>query len=88
MIPQTIEKCLALGEIYLKGNSLQGTIPNLKDLPDLQFNDLSLNNLSGTIPHFVANLTLLLCLNLSFNNLVPATGIFTILSIWEAFDLT
>ncbi|KAH0686486.1 hypothetical protein KY284_017039 [Solanum tuberosum] len=41
--------------IYLKGNSLQGTIPNLEDLPDLQSLDLSQNNLSGPIPHFIAN---------------------------------
>ncbi|KAH0691967.1 hypothetical protein KY289_019325 [Solanum tuberosum] len=69
MIPRTLGKCLALEEIYLKGNSLQGTIPNLEDLPDLQSLDLSLNNLSGPIPHFIANLTSFLYLNLSFNNL-------------------
>ncbi|KAG5617712.1 hypothetical protein H5410_017536 [Solanum commersonii] len=69
MIPQTLGKCLALEEIYLKGNSLQGTIPNFEDLPDLQSLDLSLNNLSGPIPHFIANLTSLLYLNLSLNNL-------------------
>ncbi|KAH0702775.1 hypothetical protein KY290_020148 [Solanum tuberosum] len=84
MIPRTLGKCLALKEIYLKGNSLQGTIPNLEDLPDLQSLDLSLNNLSGPIPHFIANLiTSLLYLNLSFNNLegeVPVTGIFSNLS--------
>ncbi|KAF3671527.1 putative receptor-like protein kinase [Capsicum annuum] len=57
------------GAIYMKGNSLQGTIPNLEDLQDLQSLDLSLNNLSGPIPHFIANLTSLLSLNLSFNNL-------------------
>ncbi|WMV21068.1 hypothetical protein MTR67_014453 [Solanum verrucosum] len=83
MIPRTLGKCLALEEIYLKGNSLQGTIPNLEDLPDLQSLDLSLNNLSGPIPHFIANLTSLLYLNLSFNNLedeVPVTRIFSNLS--------
>ncbi|KAM3319431.1 hypothetical protein P3S67_006631 [Capsicum chacoense] len=71
------------GAIYMKGNSLQGTIPNLEDLQDLQSLDLSLNNLSGPIPHFIANLTSLLSLNLSFNNLegeVPVTGIFSNLS--------
>ncbi|PHT61300.1 hypothetical protein T459_34856 [Capsicum annuum] len=68
------------GAIYMKGNSLQGIIPNLEDLQDLQSLDLSLNNLSGPIPHFIANLTSLLSLNLSFNNLegeVPVTGIFS-----------
>ncbi|KAF3667509.1 hypothetical protein FXO38_08551 [Capsicum annuum] len=67
----------------MKGNSLQGTIPDVEDLQDLQSLDLSLNNPSGPIPHFIANLTSLLYLNLSFNNLegeVPVTGIFSNLS--------
>ncbi|XP_047260820.1 putative receptor-like protein kinase At3g47110 [Capsicum annuum] len=83
MIPRSLGKCLSLGEIYMKGNSIQGTIPDLEDLQDLQSLDLSLNNLSGPIPHFIANLTSLHSLNLSFNNLegeVPVTGIFSNLS--------
>ncbi|CAN4085414.1 unnamed protein product [Withania somnifera] len=83
MIPRTLDKCLALGEIYMKGNYFQGTIPNLEDLQDLQSLDLSVNNLSGPIPQFIANHTSLLYLNLSFNNLegeVPVTGIFSNLS--------
>ncbi|MCD9640512.1 hypothetical protein HAX54_025865 [Datura stramonium] len=66
----------------MKGNSLQGTIPNLEDLPDLRSGSF-LNSLSGPIPHFIANLTSLLYLNLSFNKLegeVPVTGIFSNLS--------
>ncbi|WMV24355.1 hypothetical protein MTR67_017740 [Solanum verrucosum] len=62
------------------GNSLQGTIPIVEDFPDIQSLDLSLNNLSGPIPHFIANVTSLLYLNLSFNNSgdeVLVTGIFS-----------
>ncbi|KAF3671525.1 putative pentatricopeptide repeat-containing protein, mitochondrial-like [Capsicum annuum] len=67
----------------MKGNSLQGTIPDLEDLQNLQSLDHSLNNLSGPIPQFIANFTYLHSLNLSFNNLegeVPVTGIFSNLS--------
>ena len=81
--PRTLGKCLALGEIYLKGNYLQATIPNLKDLSDLQSVDLSQHKLSGPIPHFIASLTSLLFLNLSVNNLdgeVLVTGVFSNLS--------
>ncbi|KAH0689915.1 hypothetical protein KY289_017273 [Solanum tuberosum] len=91
-IPQQLFALSSLTNIYasynsltgpLPGNSLQGTIPNLEDLPDLQSLDLSQNNLSGTIPHFIASFTSLLYLNLSFNNLdgeVHVTGIFSNLS--------
>ncbi|MCD9640513.1 hypothetical protein HAX54_025866 [Datura stramonium] len=68
MIPRSLGKCLSLGEIYMK-ETPPGTIPDLEDLQDLQSLDLSLNNLSGPIPRFIANLTSLLYLNLSFNNL-------------------
>ncbi|KAG5617707.1 hypothetical protein H5410_017531 [Solanum commersonii] len=91
-IPQQLFALSSLTNIYasynsltgsLPGNSLQGTIPNLEDLPDLQSLDLSQNNLSGPIPHFIASFTSLLYLNLSFNNLdgeVHVTGIFSNLS--------
>uniref|UniRef100_K4CUC3 Leucine-rich repeat-containing N-terminal plant-type domain-containing protein n=1 Tax=Solanum lycopersicum TaxID=4081 RepID=K4CUC3_SOLLC len=84
LIPRTRGKCLALGENYLKGNSLQATIPNLKDLSNLQSVDLSQYKLSGPIPHFIASLTSLLYLNLSVINLdgeVPVTGVFSNLSV-------
>ncbi|PHT53628.1 hypothetical protein CQW23_08090 [Capsicum baccatum] len=77
-IPQQLIALSSLTKIYafynsltgpLPGNSLQGTIPNQEDLQDVQSLDLSLNNPSGSIPHFIANLTSLLYLNLSFNNL-------------------
>ncbi|PHT85351.1 hypothetical protein T459_07457 [Capsicum annuum] len=89
-IPQQLIALSHLTKIYAFYNSLTGplpvyigTIPDLEDLQDLQSLDLSLNNLSGPIPHFIANLTSLHSLNLSFNNLegeVPVTGIFSNLS--------
>lgn len=45
--------------------------------------DLSFNNLSGTIPMFLANFTYLITLNLSFNSLegqIPEGGVFSNLS--------
>ncbi|KAF3671532.1 putative pentatricopeptide repeat-containing protein, mitochondrial-like [Capsicum annuum] len=80
IFPPTIGSCLSLGELYMQGNSLHGTIPDIGALMDLQFLDLSLNSLSGPIPHFMENLNSLQYLNLSFNELegpVPVIGPFS-----------
>ncbi|PHT61769.1 hypothetical protein T459_34373 [Capsicum annuum] len=80
IFPPTIGSCLSLGELYMQGNSLHGTIPDIGALMDLQFLDLSLNSLSGPIPHFMENLNSPQYLNLSFNELegqVPVIGPFS-----------
>uniref|UniRef100_A0A2N9EL37 Protein kinase domain-containing protein n=1 Tax=Fagus sylvatica TaxID=28930 RepID=A0A2N9EL37_FAGSY len=76
---RTISDCLTLKNLYLHGNSFQGTLPpSWASLRGLQYLDLSRNNLSGSIPKDLQNLSLLY-LNLSFNNLegeVPTKGVF------------
>ncbi|KAL3530871.1 hypothetical protein ACH5RR_010193 [Cinchona calisaya] len=68
-IPSTLGKCLALEQLYMQGNSLEGSIPDLSGLKNIQFLDLSSNNLSGKIPTYMEDLPSLLNLNISLNNL-------------------
>ncbi|KAK4362691.1 hypothetical protein RND71_017932 [Anisodus tanguticus] len=49
IIPPTIGNCLSLGYFHMQRNSLHGTIPDIGALMDLQFLDLSLNNLSANM---------------------------------------
>ncbi|KAL2553486.1 putative LRR receptor-like serine/threonine-protein kinase [Forsythia ovata] len=82
-IPSTIGNCLALNILLLQGNSFMGGIPYLADLQNLNYLDLSSNNLSGKFPPFLVNLPSFLFLNLSSNNLegeLPVTGVFSNLS--------
>lgn len=63
----------------MQGNSFGGNIPPLSGLKNIQFLDLSHNHLSGQIPQYLAMLSSLLSLNLSFNNHegeVPVEGVF------------
>ncbi|KQK18799.1 hypothetical protein BRADI_1g44755v3, partial [Brachypodium distachyon] len=60
---------------------LVGQLVKLKGITSL---DLSFNNLSGTIPMFLANFTYLTTLNLSFNSLqgqIPEGGVFSNLTV-------
>ncbi|KAM3737726.1 hypothetical protein ACB098_09G077600 [Castanea mollissima] len=67
-ILSTLDTCTSLGQLYLDGNSFEGSIPqSLKNLRGLEDIDLSLNILSGHIPKFFT----------SFWHLkVPSEGIF------------
>ncbi|CAI9780438.1 unnamed protein product [Fraxinus pennsylvanica] len=80
----------------LKNNNLSGTTDSIMDISSLvgfkascnSFTDLSGNNLSGKIPRYLANVSTLIQLNLSFNNLegeLPVKGVFSNLS---AIDIT
>ncbi|KAL0417322.1 UNVERIFIED_CONTAM: putative receptor-like protein kinase [Sesamum latifolium] len=87
-IPSSFGNMTSLLWLFLFDNRLEGgiplsltnwTIPNLARLSTLSYLDLSINNLSGRIPDFLATLPSLLYLNLSFNNLegeVPSEGVF------------
>ncbi|KAF3546841.1 hypothetical protein DY000_02010532 [Brassica cretica] len=78
-VPQTLGNCLRMEEILLNGNFFEGTIIDIRALRNLRFLDLSNNNLSGTIPEYLVNLSAIQFLNLSVNNLdgpVPTEGIF------------
>ncbi|KAK6148199.1 hypothetical protein DH2020_019111 [Rehmannia glutinosa] len=79
VIPDSLGSCLALNIIFLQGNSFHGRLPNLARLTNLNYLDLSRNNLSGNIPNFLAILPSFIYLNLSSNNLegeIPSTGVF------------
>ncbi|KFK34132.1 hypothetical protein AALP_AA5G105200 [Arabis alpina] len=82
-----------IGQLQNLGNSFDGDIPDLKGLVGVKEVDLSNNNLSGSIPEYLANFSKLEYLNLSFNNLegkVPMQGIFqntTTVSIFGNNDL-
>ncbi|KAK6935736.1 Serine-threonine/tyrosine-protein kinase, catalytic domain [Dillenia turbinata] len=88
-IPQTIKACLSLEQLYMQGNSFQGTIPDLRDLRGIQILDLSNNKLSGPIPDYLQDFSMLQNLNLSYNNLegeVPMQGIFRNVSAFQVYN--
>ncbi|KAI5061798.1 hypothetical protein GOP47_0022337 [Adiantum capillus-veneris] len=74
-LPGAINSLSNLTEIHLNGNNLQGEIPDLSGLLDLETLDLSNNRLSGSIPDSLALLKNLKVLYLQNNNLtgeIPA----------------
>ncbi|KAM4104281.1 hypothetical protein ACJW30_06G145500 [Castanea mollissima] len=72
--------CLVLEQLYLQGNSFEGSLPSsIASLKGLQYLDVSQNNLSGSIPKGIEKLPFLNYLNISFNNFegeVPTEGVF------------
>jgi len=59
--------CSNLKALWLNGNNLDGQFPGLP--PRLQELNLALNNLTGTIPSSIPNITTLLTFNCMFNNI-------------------
>ncbi|EOY04292.1 Serine-threonine protein kinase, plant-type, putative [Theobroma cacao] len=79
VLPNNLGGCVRLEELYLEGNSFEGSISSLSSLRGLKTLDISANNLSGEIPKFLVSFKLLQYLNLSFNDFegaLPIEGVF------------
>ncbi|CAI0555056.1 unnamed protein product [Linum tenue] len=76
---------VAMEELHLQGNLLQGTIPSsIQSLKGIRILDVSSNNLSGQIPKFLEDIKELQLLNMSYNDFedeVPLGGVFKNASI-------
>ncbi|MBA0576532.1 hypothetical protein Golob_000047 [Gossypium lobatum] len=88
-IPSGLGSCVSLEHLYIEGKLFERSNPNsFKSLRGLQNLDLSRNKLSGQLPEYLQQFSLM-TLNLSFNKFegaVPTTGVFrnaTALSIVE-----
>ncbi|PRP80370.1 LRR receptor-like serine/threonine-protein kinase GSO2-like [Planoprotostelium fungivorum] len=68
-IPSSLSSLINLTHIDLSSNSLTGSIPDISRLTSLQSLYLSDNQLSGSIPSSIGNLTALLYLYISGNQL-------------------
>ncbi|KAF3492749.1 hypothetical protein DY000_02055926 [Brassica cretica] len=82
------EICLTIELLSLQGNYFDGVIPDIKGLEGLKELDFSNNNLSGSIPRYLANFSSLEYLNLSVNNFVgsvPTDGAFRNATIVSVF---
>ncbi|CDY18490.1 BnaA01g27050D [Brassica napus] len=87
-LPKTLGKCLSMEKLELQGNYFDGIIPDISGLVGIKKVDFSSNNLSGRIPEYLANFSLLEYLNLSFNNFegnVPTEGKFKNATIVSLF---
>ncbi|MBA0654990.1 hypothetical protein Goklo_021890, partial [Gossypium klotzschianum] len=78
-IPSGLGSCVSLEHLYMEGKLFEGSNPNsFKSLRGLQNLDLSRDKLSGQIPEYLQQFSLM-TLNLSFNKFdgaVPTTGVF------------
>ena len=79
--------CSHVIAIYLGSHNLNGTLPDLSAFTELQALELSYNNISGSIPATINNLTELVSLNLSYNSLGGGIPNLSSLSVLEALAL-
>ncbi|KAL4610967.1 hypothetical protein ACB092_08G089800 [Castanea dentata] len=74
-IPSSYSNMLKLLKLSLRNCSLQGPVPNLSQIPNLYYLDLSFNQLNGTIPsdRLSGNMTTILLSNNSLNGTIPTS---------------
>jgi hypothetical protein len=70
ILPPELFNFTGLGWLYLSENNIQGQIPAVTQLPQLNLLNLSYNSLNGTIPSCLSKATELNLLYLSVNHLV------------------
>ncbi|GFP96070.1 probable LRR receptor-like serine/threonine-protein kinase at1g67720 [Phtheirospermum japonicum] len=70
-IPQEIQNMDALTELWLDGNSLNGTIPDMSGLVNLKILHLENNQLTGPLPSSLGNLQELYIQNNSLSGEIP-----------------
>ncbi|XP_058217045.1 receptor-like protein 33 [Rhododendron vialii] len=68
-VPSTLSNLKQLTMLDLSDNNFQGTIPVLAELTNLEVLSLDANNFTGGFPLWVANLKLLISLEISHNQL-------------------
>lgn len=68
-LPESLNNLSALQDMFLHTNKFEGVIPSLNRLTQLEFFDVSNNNLVGSISPDVGNLTSLIEFNVSHNQL-------------------
>ncbi|KAK2976084.1 hypothetical protein RJ640_009516 [Escallonia rubra] len=67
-LPPELNNCSSLKVLNVSGNSMNGSIPDLSDLINLEILDLSSNYFSGGFPNWVGKLTKLVSLVLNDND--------------------
>nr|POE57507.1 putative lrr receptor-like serine/threonine-protein kinase [Quercus suber] len=74
-IPSSYSNMSKLLKLSLRNCSLQGPVPNLSQIPNLYYLDLSLNQLNGTIPSdgLSGNMTTILLSNNSLTGPIPTS---------------
>ncbi|XP_050288104.1 probable LRR receptor-like serine/threonine-protein kinase At1g06840 [Quercus robur] len=74
-IPSSYSNMSKLLKLSLRNCSLQGPVPNLSQIPNLYYLDLSLNQLNGTIPSdkLSGNMTTILLSNNSLTGTIPTS---------------
>lgn len=68
VLPPQLTNCSSLTVLNVTGNNMNGSLPNLSSLANLEILDLSLNYFSGNFPTWVGRLSSLVSLGLGDND--------------------